>query len=378
MRYYIIAGEASGDLHAANLIHSLKKVDKEAQIRGMGGDKMVAEGADIWNNYKNTAYMGYVNVIMNLRSILNLMEQCKQDIQQWNPDVVILVDYPGFNLKIAEFAHNAGFKVYYYIAPKIWAWKGYRIKEIKKYVHKLYSILPFEVDFYKKHNYPINYVGNPVLDNIARTLDRNQQRNDFITKHKLSGKSIIAVLPGSRKQEIKSLLPTMCAIAGQYPNYEFVISGAPGIETEYYNKFTKLQKHKVVFNDTYQLVYHSEAALVASGTATLETALIGTPQVVCYKIGGGIFTYAIGKIVFRKIGFVSLVNLILGKLCVTELLQHQFNKRRLNSELQKIVKGGENRQNMLAQYKQLREIMGEPGASDRAAQNIVGSLTQKQ
>ena len=209
-------------------------------------------------------------------------------------------------------------------------------------------------------------------------LDRNQQRNDFITKHKLSGKPIIAVLPGSRKQEIKSLLPTMCAIAGQYPNYEFVISGAPGIETEYYNKFTKLQKHKVVFNDTYQLVYHSEAALVASGTATLETALIGTPQVVCYKIGGGIFTYAIGKIVFRKIGFVSLVNLILGKLCVTELLQHQFNKRRLNSDLQKIVKGGENRQNMLAQYKQLREIMGEPGASDRAAQNIVGSLTQKQ
>ncbi len=378
MKYYIIAGEASGDLHAANLIHSLKKIDKYAQIRGMGGDKMLAEGADIWNHYKNTAYMGYKAVIMNIRQILKIMEQCKQDVLQWNPDVVILVDYPGFNLKIAKFGFNAGFKVYYYIAPKIWAWKGYRIKSIKKYVHKLYSILPFEVEFYEKHNYPITYVGNPVLDNIERTLNKEEPFNDFIKKHNLSGKPIISLLPGSRKQEIKSLLPTMCAIAEKYPTHEFVISGAPGIEKEYYKQFAKRTKHAVVFNDTYQLLLHSEAALIASGTATLETALIGTPQVVCYKVGGGIFAYAIGKFVFRKIGFISLVNLIMGKLCVTELLQQQFNKKRLHKELKKIVAGGTNRQKMLLQYKQLLDVMGKAGASDRAAQNIVDSLTEKQ
>ncbi len=377
MKYYIIAGEASGDLHAANLVRSIKMYDSSALIRGWGGEKMQAEGADIVVQYKDIAYIGYAAVILNLRRILRLMEQCKQDIVEWNPDVVILVDYPGFNLKIAEFAHNKGFRVYYYIAPKIWAWKGHRIEQIKQFVNKVYSILPFEVDFYRKHNYPIDYVGNPLLDSLERTLKKDQPRSEFISRYQLTGKPIIAILPGSRKQEISSLLPTMLSVAERFPNYELVISGAPGIESAYYQQFTKSNRFKIVFGDTYQLVLHSDAALVASGTATLETALIGTPQVVCYKLGGGILAYIVGKIVFRKIKYVSLVNLILDTLCVTELLQHHFNHKQLVMELAKIITGGINRQKMLTDYANLREILGKPGASERAAQNIVNSLQEQ-
>ncbi|MDY0280034.1 MAG: lipid-A-disaccharide synthase [Salinivirgaceae bacterium] len=374
MKYYVIAGEASGDLHAANLIRSLKMYDPDATIRGWGGDMMKSEGAEIVANYKNMAYMGYAAVIKNLRRILQLMEECKKDIVAWNPDVVILVDYPGFNLKIAKFTHSKGFKTYYYIAPKIWAWKGHRIKAIKKYIDNVYSILPFEIDFYKKHNYSINYVGNPLLDSLTRTLNRNQTASEFIDQYKLSGKPIIALLPGSRKQEIKALLPTMASIANKFPNHEFVISGAPGIDTSFYDQISNLQSFKIIFADTYQLLLHAEAALVASGTATLEAALIGTPQVVCYKLGGGRLAHFVGKIIFRKIKYVSLVNLILGKLSVTELLQHHFNKKELTTELQYIIKGGKTRTTMLNDYSTLQQTIGKPGASERAAQNIIETL----
>jgi lipid-A-disaccharide synthase len=238
--------------------------------------------------------------------------------------------------------------------------------------------LPFEVDFYKKHNYPIHYVGNPLLDSLERTLQKNQPRAEFMAKYHLTGKPMIAILPGSRKQEIKSLLPTMLSVADTFPDHELVISGAPGIDTEFYQQFSQLSNFKIVFGDTYQLVLHSEAALVASGTATLETALIGTPQVVCYKLGGGILAYIVGRIVFRKIKFVSLVNLILDRLCVTELLQHQFNKSRLIKELRQIVAGGGQRKKMLNDYAELRQMIGKAGASERAAQNIVASFTEKQ
>lgn len=374
MKYYIIAGEASGDLHAANLIRSLKIFDPEATIRGLGGDLMASEGAEIITNYKNISYIGYAAVIKNLGRILKLMDNCKKDIIEWNPDVVILVDYPGFNLKIAKFIHNKGFKVYYYISPKIWAWKERRINAIKQYVDKVYSILPFEVDFYKKHNYPINYVGNPLLDSLSRTLNKTQTREEFITKHQLTGKPIVALLPGSREQEIKALLPTMLSVVSLFPEYEFVISGGPGITTIFYHQFLNSENVKIVFSETYQILLHAEAALVASGTATLETALIETPQVVCYKLGGGRLAYIVGKIVFRKIKFVSLVNLILGKLSVTELLQHHFNSKTLANELKKIIVGGEGRERILNDYKTLKQIVGQPGASERAAQNIVETL----
>lgn len=376
MKYYIIAGEASGDLHASNLIHFIKKFDQEAQIRGIGGDKMQAAGAQIWKHYKNTAFMGYSAVIRNLRRILKLLTDCKKDIEIWNPDVVILVDYPGFNLKIAKFAHTKQYKVCYYISPKIWAWKQHRIKQIKKYVDTMYSILPFEVDFYKKHNYEVTYVGNPVLDNIERTLDKNQHFTDFVEKHKLQSKPIIALLPGSRLQEIQSLLPTMSSVADNFSNHQIVIAAAPGVAPNFYKHITKNSNISIVHDDTYQLVKHSQAAVVASGTATLETALAGTPQVVCYKVGGGALSYALGKIVFNKIKYVSLVNLILDRQCVTELLQHRFNKKQLIKEIKQILPESNERKEMLSQYKQLRNILGEPGASERTAQNIVESLTK--
>ena len=373
MRYYIIAGEASGDLHASNLVDAIKKIEPNAEFRGLGGDKMKDAGVQLVLHYKQTAYMGYVAVLMNLRKILGFMKLCKKDIQQYNPDAVILVDYPGFNLKIAEFAHQLNYRVLYYISPKIWAWKTYRVKQIKKYVDLMLSILPFEVDFYKKHNYNVEYTGNPVLDNIVKTLDRNQKRDSFISKYSLSGKPIIALLPGSRKQEIKSLLPTMIKLANSFPDYETVVSAAPGIEESFYEKFLKSTDIKIIFNDTYQLLLHSEAAAVSSGTATLETALIGTPQVVCYKVEGGFFTFLLSKIVIKS-KYISLVNLILNKLCVTEMIQQQFNLKSLTSEIQQLLYNPDKRTAMLNDYSKLMEIMGKPGALENAAIKIVGYM----
>ncbi|HON17744.1 MAG TPA: lipid-A-disaccharide synthase [Salinivirgaceae bacterium] len=377
MKYYIIAGEASGDMHAANLVKSLRQIDSDATIRGWGGDLMEKAGVQLVKHYRDTAFMGYWNVAKNLNKILSNLRLCQNDIQSWNPDVVILVDYPGFNLKIAEFAKKHGYKVVYYIPPKLWAWKKHRIKTIRKSVDLILSILPFEEAFYRELGITVQYVGNPTVDNIETTLNRNELSSEFITKNSLSGKPIIALLPGSRMQEIRQLLPVMVSVQQFYSEYEFVIAGAPGIAPQFYHGILKGIKLPIIFNDTYQLVFHSHAALVASGTATLETALIGTPQVVCYKMGGGFFTYWFGKLVLRSIKYISLVNLILNKLAVVELLQHQVNTKALSYELGRICKG-ETRVKMIEDYRNLQQILGSSGASTKAAQIIVNFVNDSQ
>lgn len=283
MKYYIIAGEASGDLHGSNLITGILRSDPTAEIRAWGGDLMEESGADIVKHYKETAVMGYWSVIKSLKKIKGNLDFCKSDILEYKPDVVIFIDYPGFNLRIAKFAKENGFKTFYYIAPKIWAWKTFRIKSIKKYIDRLYSILPFEVDFYKAFNYEIEYIGNPLLDAIEAQLNRTELFDDFAKRHQIEHKPVIALLPGSRKQEIKFLLPMMLRMQNEFPQYQFLISAAPGIKEEFYEQFIT-KDNKLIKNDTYQLLKHADGAIVASGTAALETALIGTPQVAVYKV----------------------------------------------------------------------------------------------
>lgn len=373
MKYYIIAGEASGDLHGANLVKAIYKYDANADIRAWGGDNMQRNGAYLVNHYKMTAVMGYANVIRSLGKLHRLFKFCKSDIVEFNPDVVILIDYPGFNLRIAKFAKNKNFKVFYYIAPKIWAWKSYRIKAIKKYVDKIYSIIPFEVNFYKKYDYEINYIGNPLLDAIDLQLNKSELFDDFVKRHNIENKPIIALLPGSRMQEIKSLLPRMLSIQDKFPQYQFVVSGAPSISEEFYSEVSNKKDIKLVINDTYQLLHHARAAIVASGTAVLETALIGTPQVACYKLGGGRLSYFLAKQLI-KAPFVTLVNLIGEKEIVPELLQHNFNETNLTKELKNVLPGGNKYEQMIKDYSMLNSKMGAPGASVRAAELMVNEL----
>ena len=312
MRYYLIAGEASGDLHASHLMAALKEKDPNAEFRFLGGDMMATIGGNPVKHYRELAYMGFIPVLLHLRTIFANMKRCKEDIISWHPDVVILVDYPGFNLEIAKYIHsNTQIPIYYYISPKIWAWKEYRIKNIKRDVDELFSILPFEVDFFeKKHNYPIHYVGNPTVDEIAEFEKCNKvSLNDFIKTNQLDDKPIIAILAGSRKQEIKDNLPKMLQAASAFPNYQLVIAGAPSIPLDYYNECLKGVSAKIIFNQTYLLLKYASAALVTSGTATLETAMFNTPQVVCYYLSFGKFMSFLRKHVL-KVPYISLVNLI--------------------------------------------------------------------
>jgi len=376
MKYYIIAGEASGDLHGANLIKGIRANDPEAQVRAWGGDKMQENGADLVKHYKETAVMGYMSVIKSLGKIRKNLKLCKQDITDYNPDVVIFIDYPGFNLRIAKYAKKNGYRTFYYIAPKIWAWKTYRIKAIKKYVERLYSILPFEVDFYKSYNYPIEYVGNPLLDAIDAQLNRGELLDDFLKRHDLPHKPIIGLLPGSRRQEIKGLLPMMLRLKPHFPEYQFLISAAPGISEDYYEQFMDDDKNNnLIHNDTYQMVKHADACIVASGTAALETALIGTPQVAVYKVGGGILAHAVGRLVI-KVKWATLVNLIMQKEIIKELLQKDFTFSKLKKELKAILPNGEKRANLLNQYQELYTKMGNTGASARAAESMVKRLKE--
>ncbi|ALO16879.1 Lipid-A-disaccharide synthase [Salinivirga cyanobacteriivorans] len=376
MKYYIIAGEASGDLHGANLIKGIRANDPEAQVRAWGGDKMQENGADLVKHYKETAVMGYASVIKSLGKIRKNLKLCKQDIADYNPDVVIFIDYPGFNLRIAKYAKKNGYRTFYYIAPKIWAWKTYRIKAIKKYVDRLYSILPFEVDFYKSYNYPIEYVGNPLLDAIDAQLNRGELLDDFLKRHDLPHKPIIGLLPGSRRQEIKGLLPMMLRLKSHFPEYQFLISAAPGISEDYYAQFMDDDKNNnLIHNDTYQMVKHADACIVASGTAALETALIGTPQVAVYKVGGGILAHAVGRLVI-KVKWATLVNLIMQKEIIKELLQKDFTFAKLKKELKAILPNGEKRANLLNQYQELYTKMGNTGASARAAESMVKRLKE--
>ena len=364
MKYYLVAGEASGDLHGANLMKALKALDPDAEFRFFGGDLMLAQGGTLVKHYREMAYMGFVEVVVNLRAILQNIKQCKQDIHDWQPDVLILIDIPGFNLKIAAYAQTIGLKVNYYISPKVWAWNQKRVLKIKKIVNHLFCILPFEVDFYKSWGMEVDYVGNPLLDAIAAfKADPN-----FLQQHQLTGKKIIALLPGSRKQEISNLLPEMVGIVERFPNHQFVIAGAPSFKQDYYDQFLNGKNIPVLFNVTYNLLSHAEAAVVASGTATLETALFHVPQVVVYK--GHALTIAIARMVV-KLEFVSLVNLIMNKWVVKELIQEYATIANISNEVDLLVNNKDYRQKVLADYDELDKRMGQPGASEKTAGLII-------
>ena len=369
MKYYLIVGEASGDLHASHLMRALKDIDTEAEFRFFGGDLMTAVGGTRVRHYKELAYMGFIPVLMHLPTILRNMKMCKQDVVDWQPDCLILVDYPGFNLKIAEFVKShTNIPVYYYISPKIWAWKEYRIKNIKRDVDQLFSILPFEVDFFeKKHHYPIHYVGNPTADEVRAFLQSSPVANK---------EPIIALLAGSRKQEIKDNLPAMLQAVKPYENnYQIVVAGAPGIEPSYYQQFMQGSQADIVFGQTYALLAKSHAALVTSGTATLETCLFGVPQVVCYKIP---LPAVLGFLRrhFLKVKYVSLVNLVAGREVVKELLE-DFSVANIRSELQKILSGPD-RDRMLQGYQEVKQALGDEKAPDNAARLIVDTFLLRQ
>lgn len=370
MTYYLIAGEASGDLHGANLMKAIKNSDSDARFRFLGGDLMSAQGGDLVKHYSEMAYMGFVEVFLNLRTILKNLKQAKKDLLAFRPDALILIDFPGFNLKIAEFAKQHGIKVFYYISPKVWAWNQKRVLKIKKVVDHLFCILPFEVDFYRSWGMEVHYVGNPLLDAIAGF----QPDNGFREKYNLGTKPVIALLPGSRKQEISKILPDMLATAERFKeDYQCVIAGAPNFTAEFYEDFMNGRQYPLVFNQTYNLLYHSEAAVVTSGTATLETALFHIPQVVVYKANS--ISVAIARLLI-KIRFISLVNLIMDRLVVKELIQQDCNPAKIAGELHLLLKDPAYRSLMLDNYKELSAKMGEPGASQRTAGLIVTQLRQ--
>lgn len=375
MKYYLIVGEASGDLHASNLMKALMAEDPEAEFRFFGGDLMTAVGGTCVKHYRELAYMGFIPVLLHLRTIFSNMDRCKHDIEAWKPDVLILVDYPGFNLKIAAYIKkHTQIPIYYYISPKIWAWKEYRIKNIRRDVDKLFSILPFEVDFFRGHHYPVDYVGNPCVDAVDSFLRTDTEtKEQFCQRLNLeSSRPIIALLAGSRKQEIKDNLSRMMEASRSFPQYQFVIAGAPGIAPEFYNHYLS-DGAKIVFGETYRLLRHSEAALVTSGTATLETALFRVPQVVCYYTAAGKLVSFLRRHIL-KVKYISLVNLVSGSEVVTELVADGMTVDNIRRELSVIIEGGSRRIQMLSGYDRMIQILGTPGASERAAKLMVKYL----
>ncbi|TDQ08816.1 lipid-A-disaccharide synthase [Pedobacter metabolipauper] len=366
MNYYLVAGEASGDLHGANLMKALKDKDPDASFRYYGGNKMQAEGGVLKKHYADMAFMGFTEVLLNLRTILKNLKACKSDILEHRPDVLILIDFPGFNLKIAEFAKDNGIKVCYYISPKVWAWNQKRVLKIKKVIDRLYCILPFEVNFYKKWGMDVDYVGNPLLDEKAHFSPDPSFRETYRLDHK----EIIALLPGSRKQEIERMLPDMLSVTKKFPNYHFVVAAAPSFDAGYYKQFISTSNVTLVFGQTYNLLQVAKAALVASGTATLETALFHVPQVVLYR--GGTISVAIAKMLVN-IRFISLVNLIMDKEVVKELIQEDCNRQNIINHLGSILEGN-GRIRMLKDYEELSARMGSAGASERTAGLIVSYL----
>ncbi|GEC78958.1 lipid-A-disaccharide synthase [Flavobacterium aquatile] len=370
MKYYIIAGEASGDLHGSNLMKSLLKEDPNAEIRFWGGDLMQSVGGTLVKHYRELAFMGFAEVILNLKTILNNIKFCKSDIAKFNPDVIIFIDYPGFNMRIAKWAKERGIKTHYYISPQIWAWKENRIKDIKRDFDKLYVILPFEKDFYeKKHHFPVEFVGHPLIDAIhtRKIIDGNQFRKE----NNLDEKPIIAILPGSRKQEISKMLSLMLSVVNDFQDYQFVIAGAPSQEYSFYQQFLKGKNIKFVANKTYDLLSNSHAALVTSGTATLETALFKVPEVVCYK--GSWVSYQIAKRIIT-LKYISLVNLIMDEEVVTELIQNECNPIKIKAELTKILTEN-NREKLLEKYDELEQKLGGIGASEKTAKLIVAEIS---
>lgn len=377
MKYYLIAGEASGDLHASNLMQSLRKLDKEADFRFFGGDLMQSAGGTLVRHYRDMAFMGIVPVVLNARTILRNLAFCKEDIAAYRPDAVILIDYPGFNLKIARYVKTKlDIPVYYYISPKVWAWKKYRVKSFKKYVDEMLSILPFEVDFFREHQYEVHYVGNPTVDAIVQRDHKEETFAQFVAANRLDNKPVIALLAGSRKQEIASNLPPMLEAVKSYSEgYQLIIAGAPGIDPAFYNDFIgPFPPVRVLFNQTYRILAQSDAALVTSGTATLETALLNVPQVVCYRTPTPRITYWVFKNILHT-PYISLVNLICGRPVVKELFARFFSVDNIRKELKQILHVQTYRKNMLDNYEEMRQILGGPGASDRAAAIIYAKRT---
>lgn len=380
MRYFIIAGEASGDLHGSNLMRELKEVDPKAQFCFLGGDLMSAQGGELIKHYREMAFMGFVNVLRNAGKVIDNMNLCKKSIVAFKPDVVILIDYPSFNLRIAEFVKkNIHIPVYYYISPKLWAWKEFRIKSIKKYVDNMFTIFPFETEFYKKHGYEVEYVGNPSVDSIASRPMQDESINNFCNANDIDNTPIIALLPGSRKQEIRACLPTMLEAAKNFDRYQIVVTGAPGVSPNFYNEIADMQGVKIVFDQTYRLLSQSDAAIVNSGTATLETALIGTPQIVVYQLAMSRVAMLL-KPILIKTKYVSLVNIIAGKEVVTELLGHHFTAENLTKELSVLLNDSKRLLAMKEDYRAISALLGKPGAAIQAAKSIFNHLktTQKE
>lgn len=362
MKYYIIAGEASGDLHASNLMKAISCKDAKAEYRVWGGDLMQEAGGQLVKHYNELAFMGFVEVVMNLRTVLKNISFCKKDILSYQPDVLILVDYPGFNLRIAEFVGKRGMKIVYYISPQIWAWKQSRVKKIKRDVDKMIVILPFEKDFYKKHGVEVDFVGHPLLDALADAGVNS--RAEFLKKNRLNNKPIVALLPGSREMEVGKMLQVMLKMTDHFPDWQFVIAGVSSLSEGLYKNIIGKLPVKVLLNQTRNILYHTDAALVTSGTATLETALIGVPQVVCYK--GNSLSFAIAKRIV-KIKYISLVNLIMDRIVVAELIQNDLTEKNLAEELDKLLNNETIRNQMLDDYKELTIKLGSKGASKRAS-----------
>lgn len=366
-KLYIISGEASGDLHGANVMKELYAQEPDLNIRFWGGDKMESVGGVNAKHIRDLAFMGFVEVLKNLPTILKNIKFCKQDILDFKPDALLLIDYPGFNMRIAEWAKKQGIKVYYYISPTVWAWKENRVHKIKRDVFKLYCILPFEEAFYQKYNYPVEYVGHPLLDEIEQYRSKEQTALDLPK----SDKPIIAVLPGSRKQELRTKLPVMLGVIDHFPQYRFVIAGAPNMDPEFYKELIGSKPVEIVFNQTYQLLQEAETAIVTSGTATLETALFEVPEVVCY-IGNSI-SYQIAKRLVN-VKYISLVNLILDKECVVELIQHDCTTAHIIRELKTLIPGGNRREAVEADYRNLINMLGKGGASKKVAQSLLKTI----
>lgn len=373
MKYFVIAGEKSGDLHGSNLIKELLKADNNAVIKCWGGDLMQSAGAELLMHYKKTAFMGFLDVLKNLSAINRLLKLCKNQILGFNPDVIILIDYPGFNLRIAKFSKNLHFTVFYYISPKLWAWKENRVEKVRKYVDRMYIIFPFEVDFYKKHNIESVYCGNPLLDETEKMISSFSDKAGVIRSLGLEEKPVIALLAGSRKSEIGQVLPKMIGIVPFFPDYQFVLAGVKSLPDDLYMNILKDSPVKLISDKTYEILYISQAALVTSGTATLETALFNIPQVVCYK--GDFFSMLIAWLVI-KVRYISLVNLVAGDEVVKELVQYSLNRKNLLHELRSILPGNPAREEMLKGYSSLRNILGPFGASGRVAGDMIKTLVE--
>ena len=373
MKYFIIAGEQSGDLHGSNLVRELFRLDKKAIIRCWGGDLMQSEGAELLMHYRQTAFMGFVEVAKNIGSIGRLFSLCKQQINSFSPDVVILIDYPGFNLRIAEFAKESGLRVFYYISPKLWAWNEGRVRKIKRSVDRLYIIFPFEVEFYSKHGVKAIYLGNPLLDETGKRQRALPPEDEVRLSLELDDRPVIAMLAGSRKSEVKQILPEMLKAVSHFPGYQFVLAGVKNLPEELYRSIIRDYPVTLIRDRTYEILHVSEAALVKSGTATLEAALLGVPEVVCYK--GDFISMIIAWFVI-KVKFISLVNLIAGYEAVKELVQYSLNEKNLVKELEAVLPGGLKRGKVLRDYALVKEILGPEGASERVASDIVEALGQ--